>query len=292
MSTMETQPPMTSTKQHAWSPATSNVTPPIRNPHSRCPTDAPTAGTGQEMGPQSQRRLTSQERTHKLSASANKKRKTGQLTLLGEAAFDPLEDCVVCKARAFQFKNIPHRGHHKLCPNNRRTRGVTSTTALKQAEIDKALKQHFKSPSPPAAKVDWRHSTVQAGAEFFAPRVTATSKKEFASPTKMTSQSQPSADSISPEDFCKAVTERLKDASFVTEHANEKHPLAMAALAGFVNEKIIRSKKIRQHFQGIAFTVPGTTDDSVHGSPHHHSIVGQKLLLVDWVRTFGLSTAE
>jgi len=62
----------------------------------------------ENMGPQSQRRLTLIKRTNQLKASTSfKKRKGGQLTLTGEAAFEPVKDCPICKARHIGYGE-PH----------------------------------------------------------------------------------------------------------------------------------------------------------------------------------------
>jgi hypothetical protein len=48
------------------------------------------------MGPQSQRRISQQQRTHRMQANNTgyRKRKKGdQQTLTGEIAFDPVKDC-------------------------------------------------------------------------------------------------------------------------------------------------------------------------------------------------------
>lgn len=238
------------------------------------------------MGPQSQRRLTLQERTHQLKAGSNKKRKTGQQTLQGEAAFDPIKNCPVCRARASNLP-IPHRAHHKLCVNNRKTKGVTSFTTLNQIRIDKQLKEHFQKPLAQSEKADWRNSTVEAGKVFFAPRGQV-KEKEFRQEPAFKPSTSNMTDWISAGEMCKAVSEKVLDASFVAEQSKRKNPIAMAAFAGFVSEKIIRAKKIPQYFKGITLTVPATEDSSMCGSPHYHSIVGMKLLLVDWVRTYAL----
>ena len=90
------------------------------------------------MGPQSQRRLTLKERTNQLKGgnSFHKKRKGGQLTLTGEAAFDPIKDCEICKARHIGYSE-PHRGHHPLCWNNKRGPKVSDATM----ESNKETKQ-------------------------------------------------------------------------------------------------------------------------------------------------------
>jgi hypothetical protein len=96
----------------------------------------------EEMGNQSQRRQSLQQRTYALAASNNHntKRKTGQLTLQGDVAFDPLKHCVVCKAKSANL-DPPHRGHHPLCWNNKRTKGITSKTTLAEMEREKELQK-------------------------------------------------------------------------------------------------------------------------------------------------------
>jgi hypothetical protein len=127
----------------------------------------------EEMGPQSQNRLTLEQRKHRLQASNNfgKKRKGEgqQQTLFGGIAFHPDNDCPLCKAKTKGYP-APHRPHHPLCWNNKRTRGIVSATTLAQQKIDKELQKHFNTPLQAAEKGSWRHSTVEAGEKFFAPR--------------------------------------------------------------------------------------------------------------------------
>ena len=66
----------------------------------------------------------------------NKKRK-GQLTLGGDEAFDSMSHCAVCKAR--RWGREVHRAHHKLCWNNRRTKGVASKTTLESLAEEERL---------------------------------------------------------------------------------------------------------------------------------------------------------
>jgi len=94
--------------------------------------------TSAQMGPQSQRRLTLEDRTHELQASSHRKRKAGQFTLFGSVVFDLEKNCVVCKAKL--ASRASHKGHHPLCTNNRQTQGVISQATLKQNKIDKQLK--------------------------------------------------------------------------------------------------------------------------------------------------------
>lgn len=141
---------------------------PIHDPCAKGPVGGRENRTGQGMGPQSQRRLTQQEGTHKL-ASSTTKRKSGQRNLFGGDAFEAVKDCVVCSSRARNLP-VPHRSHHQLCPKNKKTKGITSAETLKQRKLDQERLAHFASPLTLAEKADWRHSTKAAGEAFFAPR--------------------------------------------------------------------------------------------------------------------------
>jgi hypothetical protein len=112
-----------------------------------------------QMGPQSQRRLTLIGRMHRMQESSNRKRKGDQLTLFGDRAFQPEQDCVVCKARL--GGRDCHKAHHKLCPNNKRT-GGKPPHVIQPNKIDKALALHFKTRVVP--KLD-DHSRYSRGTE-------------------------------------------------------------------------------------------------------------------------------
>jgi len=226
-----------------------------------------------------------------MQADSHRKRKAGaQLTLFGGVAFDPLTDCEVCKGRLVGRE--VHRAHHKLCTNNRRTQGIVSEVTLKQKKIDESLKKHFSTPLAPEERASSRYLTKEAGEAFFAIRnppsniaKTSTSKVLVSSTTTTTTAD----DTSIAETFCKEVTAKLHDKAFVDGHANGRAPLAMLAFASVVVEKIVRDKgQIFQHFKDLTLHVPPTKD--MHNDPHYHSIVGQKLLLVDWIKLFGLDT--
>jgi len=114
--------------------------PPIANPYAR--TAATAAATREKknggpqannMGPQSQRRLSLKEWTHQMqSQSHKKKKKGGQQTLFGDSAFDPIEDCKKCTAKT--YGRDLHRAHHPLCSNNRRTKGFSEATLAIERE--------------------------------------------------------------------------------------------------------------------------------------------------------------
>jgi len=64
-------------------------------------------------------------------------------------------------------------------------------------------------------------------------------------------------------------------------------PLAMLAFAKTVVDKITLNKEVdvQRHFDGITIAVPANDQNL---EPQCHSIVGQKLLYVDWYKMYGL----
>jgi len=217
--------------------------------------------------------------------SSNKRQKTGQLTLFGEQAFDPLKDCEVCKGR-LAGRNV-HRAHHELCINNRKTNGLSKSTLLSTQE-DKQLKKHFETPLDPSEKASSRYATKAAGEEFFAVRQKPANNTAFAStkPEALTSNITPATNTVTPDMLCQAVIEKVNDKLFCDGHANNKAPLGMVAVASAVVDMIIRGKKAANYFNGISFTIPAC--EGMHNNPHYHSIVGSKLYLVDWLRFYQL----
>ena len=193
------------------------------------------------MGPQSQRRLNQKARTHKMQANnvgCRKKRKAGdQLTLDGSVAFAPFKHCVVCKARAAGV-TPPHRGHHKLCWINRRTKGITSKTTLESLKETERLRKLFAEP------IKFSSRYLSDGTSFFAPRIsgTTTDQKAPAAPTESSNNNKPFAPPTN-KDVCHAVINKVNDKSFAAAHAKNRAPLAMIALASVVVEKIINPNR-------------------------------------------------
>jgi len=269
----------------------------IENPYKRPPPRPVVAAaavvvTNEAMGPQSQRRLTLNGRTHQMQSNNNnrlpKKLKAGdQQTLFGCRAFDPNQDCIKCKGKLYG-RNI-HRAHHPLCWNNRNTRGIISTTTMESIEEDKRLKQHFAKPLRDNERFSSANATKEATVAFFTPRqlTVQQSTTTTTTTTTMTATHDDKNAVIKPKDLCLAVTAKIATPSFVEEHRDRRAPLAMIAFAGAVMELMGRGKSnnLMDYFDGLTITVPDTKEIM---SPQYHSIVGQKLLYVDWIKMFGL----
>jgi hypothetical protein len=119
------------------------------------------------MGLQSQRRLTLTQRRHQLQQYT---RERTQVTLTGQIAFDPLTHCAICKARAGGYAE-PHRTHHKLSWNNKRTNGITlETTFASNRETTRRLEAHFSRPVQAHEKFSSCNNTRAASFAIFAPR--------------------------------------------------------------------------------------------------------------------------
>jgi len=249
----------------------------VINPYSRRP-------TGAQMGPQSQRRLALNERTHTLQANSNK-RKAGQLTLFGGVAFDPSKNCVVCKAKL--AGRTSHKAHHNLCTNNKRTQG-RSAAAVHQAQLDKSLQQHFQAPLRPEEKASSRYLTKESAQVFFEKRNCQAKPTELTTTTTATATTMNSgnaASDLTGQQFCSQVTDTINNSAFQKEHEKSRAPLAMLAFAKIVMEKVNKQKQ-STCFNGISMVVPACKE--MHSSPQCHSIVGQKLLLVDWEKMHSL----
>jgi len=240
---------------------------PIINPYRKV---ASKAATGIQMGPQSQQRNTLSERTYKLAASApnsNRKRKKGdQLTLFGGQAFEPDQDCVVCKAK-LSGRSV-RRSHHPLCYNNSRTKGITSATTLKQQQIDKQQKQHFTASLNESEKYSSRNITKEAATAFFAP----TKSLKIAPMTTTTPINSDFgvgdskiADVFLPEELCRAVTAKTLDIEFRKQISKTKAPVAVVAAAKIVAEEIINKNKYNHQFDGITMTIPASKN--MYSSP-------------------------
>ena len=91
-------------------------------------------------------------------------------------------------------------------------------------------------------------------------------------------------------DFCKAVTTMTSDPAFAEKHKSKSAPLAMVAFANEVQKKIIEKRKTNDYFEnGIIVEVPCVGDEAITtNNPQHHSIIGHKLLHVNWERSHGL----
>jgi hypothetical protein len=242
-------------------------------------TGGPVAAINLEMGRQSQQRNSLQKRTYKLAASNSfpKRKKGDQETLFGEVAFSSEKDCVVCKARSVALlvpqTRIPKRSHHPLCIKNTKTKGKGELSSLGKASLedDKRYKA-LTAPIRAEERGSWKHSTREAGENFFQPWKT---NKQVMSAAATTRQQ---ATTITPERIARLVTEQLKNDDFRQKHESKEAPIAIIAFAKIVMDNIVNVNLHGLFFDGLTMTVP---DAATTMDPYYHSIIGQKLLLVD-----------
>ena len=249
---------------------------PIRNPYAKGNSVSRTSE--QEMGPQSQRRNSLQKRTYQFASESNKRRKGDQLTLFGEIAFESIKHCIICRARHLESV-VPHRGHHELCQNNRRTNGLVGES-LRSAEEEKRLQQHFATPLNAKEKFSSTNCTQAAFNAFFAPRKkkNASKSRTEVSPTgttttTLTTTMEEDPAGITPEGVMAAVDERLGNPAFKDDHAKSRTPLAMLAFAAVVVDKIVRNKDelLTNYFDGLTMVVPKA--EGMYDDPQYHAIV-------------------
>ena len=156
---------------------------------------------------------------------------------------------------------------------NTTTRGLGELSVQSIAGIEnnkrcKALTAPIKSTE----MCSGRHITNRAAANFFKPRLI---------PKTMTTTGE-EEEHI---DFSKGVGELVANTEFRDKHKNKGAPLAMIAFANLVAEKIVRQKELfMECFNGNEIVVPNCE----HNDPHYHSIIGTKLLHIDWERTHGM----
>jgi len=143
------------------------------------------------------------------------------------------------------------------------------------------------APVTESEKGSSRNLPRDSGQAFFGPRVTG--KMTVTTTTTIDSVIESTIESkndLSPSCFCQAVSTLVADPTFTEKHKTKQAPVAIMAFANIVAEKIIQPKKTAKHFNGLVIEVPGC-EEAIH-NPQHHSIVGQRLLLVDWERAHGL----
>ena len=222
-----------------------------------------------------------------MAQHSKKKKKDDQTTLCGTVAFNPITDCPVCKAQSPIWQGcpaaVPHRSHHPLCNKNSKSKGqgVMSQQQLNIAAEATRLKNLFSAPLKPHEKGSREHTTKESIAMFFKPKQTTTTKLKDP-PTILASEA--TRRSVTAKVLCDAVATLTSDAAFCNKHKAKGAPIAMMALARVVTKTFDR-KDFENYFEGTTMTVPPCYDNN---NPYCHSIVGQKLLCIDWKKTHGV----
>jgi len=202
-------------------------------------------------------------------------------------AFEAERDCVVCHARSIQMflptYRVPNRAHHVLCIRNKSTKGkgVITEQNLANTVEEKRLKTLYAEPLAPAEKCRAEFTTAEAVNNFFVPKPQPKTSKMTTTTTTTTT--------IEEIDFGKTVLKNIEDSTFCQQHKTKSAPLAMIAFATAVVENIVRSKDQQafgNYFSGLTMMVPHSK--VAINNPQYHSIVGQKLLLVDWIKACGV----
>jgi hypothetical protein len=253
------------------------------------------------MGPQSQRRQSLNQRGRPANPRAKKKSKTAQTTIVGDQAFDPIVDCIICKARASGL-TPRKRPHHPRCSKNIKTRGLVGQAA-EDARAAEALRARMAAPIQPHERMSIR-PTPEDGEIFFRFRETTrtTNAAATATATTITQQQQPHAQQQpqvqqqlqqqqtgDPNTTANlmATAEELAGAYCSVVGSKNSAPLGVYRFSLVVFDELKKTPKtlarLAPYFQGIAATIP-SCETSVDAT--YHSVVGQKLYVVDWQRFY------
>ena len=226
------------------------------------------------MGPQSQQRLSLFQRTQQMKG---RPRRVGpqQTTLMGGNALNPIFDCIRCAAK-FENRTAPHRGHHPRCKLNRKTKGVTNQRVIDDAAYLSGLAAKMAAPLLPSEKgqgKNMENMSAEAWQRYFSVQPTypqQTRKESVAS--VVTSREH------TPSDVQTELLARVKSVK-----GNLRAPNTIQALAEYVTKTCLERKRnigpLKHFFTGMTFTVPPCSENT---SALYHSVVGQKLLVVDW----------
>ena len=230
-----------------------------------------------------------------MQSQSHKKLKSGQLTLFGEQAFDPTKNCAKCKGGPSS-----HKGHDPRCWNNKRK--SKSLAAIEEQR----LKLHFSTALKDSEKCGGKHLTKEAAVAFFALTeggLKATAAVAATTTTTITTTTTTAAmattvmsgevNNLSGDYFQNEVIKLLHDPKFIESTKSSRAPLPMLAFAKVVVDDVLRPKnqKVNEYFDGLTMTVPvPPCQQSI--KPEYHSIVGQKLLHVDWYKMYGLQNVQ
>ena len=146
------------------------------------------------MGPQSQIRQGSVHAAKKHGAKRNRRSNFAQTVIGGGRAFAPHTHCPVCKANHINARRgakkkvpVPHRGHHKLCAKNCKTRGLSETTVMVKKTYNKYYQRnntlYYAGDVP---KLTNAQAKLIAQNYFKPPTITAVTPAHRSTPTAVT----------------------------------------------------------------------------------------------------------
>ena len=233
------------------------------------PTDEAEDG---EMGIQSQMRQKAttaikrkQEYQYRCYQNKGQKKMTGKVSdnaLDCDAkAFDPSRDCIMCYTKLNGLKQ-PHRGHHVLCPHNRKTKGHKNKTTVKSEENDKKL---AATNEKPFTGTFFNISTAEPSVREYAQQMVAPQRTNHTN-------------------LHDAVRDAMADPDFVSSSTEKKNGVPLPIMA--VTRHLLNHKEQNWFSpQTLEFQIPvvryGQPID-----PHYHSIEGQRIYNVCWEDQF------
>jgi hypothetical protein len=294
--------PRTNASHHGTIPYTTNCTVVNNAPYSAI------------MGVQSQRRNGSIAKCMKRATKRKAKHRMAQHSIDGSVPFHPLSHCKICKVRAAnkaarreKFRE-PKRSHHRLCPKNRKTRGMSEATVLGANEFMQNRKSNSTrtpifppsiAPPPPAYQFFERRPATAVALS------TSTSD-----PAAKTSIARNTALTSGPSNLRLEVDSRIK--IFHSESAfhwakDKAFPPAVGLMADYIcgllehrrpadtseplPTTILMEEAIHNYRQFFApgkldFTFPSAAAEAGAPSPYYHALQETTIMLVDWKLAF------
>ena len=264
------------------------------------------------MGIQSQRRQGSiaSARRH-----GTKTKHVLQSAVNGGVAFAPHLHCPVCKARHLKARGVtvnePHRPHHKKCPRNRKTRGLSERTVQVERICNNNIRRNNTLYYPTDIPILSHAQTAALRSNYFIPRHQPTNSHTSAStgvPPITNTQAIMPPTSVDTGTAIRTALDELieKNTHQADLHMpNGKYPAELTLAICWVIKQFTHLKfsdtskplgahfgyntgrsKYRQFFQpgSCTFTFPqeefGHT--RITPSPHYHNIVGESFIYLDW----------
>jgi hypothetical protein len=274
------------------------------------------------MGIQSQRRDGSIASARRRGTKA--KHKLKQTAISGGVAFAPHLHCSVCKARYQKARGIqhvtePHRSHHKKCPKNRATRGLSARTVeVERLAEENILRNnvlyHTNQPilTREQAGLMTANYFIPRGASMEPPRPAGTSTPSTTVPLPATttpaSPEQGSVIRAALDDLMHKMSQNKPELDFARQ---SKYPTELMLSIQFVCSQLGHTKptntskpfttnlnynsgrsKYRQFFQNpgsCLFTFPHEETSALNAlnannkpSPHYHNVAGDSFIYLDW----------
>jgi hypothetical protein len=243
------------------------------------------------MGIQSQRRDGAVKKCKKRATKA--KHKLRNYAIDAGGVFNPIENCMVCKAKHLNVRGIktkiPRRAHHKACGRNLKTRGASvfvnkrreaaSRAAIANTTVKKLFFQVMTLVGPSAS------ITV----------ITVSTAMSIADPTSLRHELDEQMKALESEadgNYYWLDQKKYPDAigfmvDYICSLFEHRKPTSTTATSQTAHKQEA-NEKYRAFFPpgSLSFTFGMECNVNEPPSPHYHALEGQSILQVDWKLAF------